>query len=309
MPTCEICGYESETEHGVASHKAVHSGSGSKKKEYECEECGKSFEDYPSRREGRGCENFFCSRECKNSYETKEKFYFECTVCGDDVVRNPSTVDEMGGYDIDNHFCSKECESVYKSEEWIGEDHPSWIDNTVERSCDECGDDITVNEYYLDKQENFFCSENCHTEHQLEYDRYGECTWCGDEFELQPRQRFGTSTPLCSTECSRRWMSEQRSGDGNPMWRGGKRRYYGPNWIQSRSKVIERDNEECQLCGTTRNDHYDKYGRDLDVHHITPLREFEDDYESANRSENLVTLCRQCHVTVEHNDVDVEELV
>lgn len=217
MPTCEICGYESETEHGVASHKAVHSGSGSKKKEYECEECGKSFEDYPSRREGRGRENFFCSRDCKDEYETKEKFYFECTVCGDDVVRHPSTVDEVGGYDIDNHFCSKDCESVYKSEEWVKE--------------------------------------------------------------------------------------------GHPLWNGGNGIDYGPNWKQSRRDVLERDNRECKLCSMTREEHYAEYGRDLDVHHIKSIREFDGNYESANQSDNLITLCRQCHVTVEHNDVDVEELV
>jgi len=309
MPECEICGYESETEHGVATHKAVHDGDGSKKRTYQCEQCGDTFEDYPSRREGRGRENFFCSRNCKDEYARKEKLYFECEVCGDEVVRHPSTAQAMGDYDIQNHFCSKQCESVYKTEEWVGEKHPRWKDNTVEKSCDECGVAIEVNKYYLDKQNNFFCSHSCHTEYQLVYDRYGECEWCGDEFELQPRQRRGLNTLLCSDECSRSWMSKNRSGEENPMWRGGKEKYYGANWLQSRRKVLERDDKECQFCGKTREEHYESYGQDLDVHHIKPIREFDGDYETANKQSNLITLCRSCHTEAEHHDLDAAELL
>lgn len=215
MPECEICGYESETEHGVATHKAVHSDGGSKKKEYRCEECGETFEDYPSRREGRGREDFFCSRDCKNTYETKEKHHFDCEVCGKDVVRQPSAVSEMGDYEIRNHFCSKECESVYKSDEWVGEDHPSWM------------------------------------------------------------------------------------GVG-----GGHE--YGPNWSEVRERAIEDGGSECRSCGMTREEHFSVYNQDLDVHHKTPVRTFDGDYEAANRIENLAVLCRKCHMSLEHDNLSLE---
>jgi predicted HNH restriction endonuclease len=44
----------------------------------------------------------------------------------------------------------------------------------------------------------------------------------------------------------------------------------------------------------TESDHYSEYGRALDVHHITPAREFEDG-EKRNAMENLISLCVRCH--------------
>lgn len=90
------------------------------------------------------------------------------------------------------------------------------------------------------------------------------------------------------------------SGKNHHNWKGGGYRYYGPYWSESRSAVIERDDETCRLCGETE---------DLQVHHITPARLFGEDYQSMNEESNLVCLCRDCHnrwegrfIECEHNE-------
>ena len=76
---------------------------------------------------------------------------------------------------------------------------------------------------------------------------------------------------------------------------------YGPNWPQQRDAARARDGYRCTRCGVTEDD----TGREHDVHHLQPFREFgyvrgvNDFYVEANRLENLITLCRSCHRAVE----------
>jgi len=70
----------------------------------------------------------------------------------------------------------------------------------------------------------------------------------------------------------------------------------GPNWAEQRDKARQRDNSCCQHCGAP-----ERPGRQHDVHHLRPFREFgyvpgqNARYLEANRLENLVTLCPACH--------------
>ncbi len=58
---------------------------------------------------------------------------------------------------------------------------------------------------------------------------------------------------------------------------------YGVDWTGTlRRNIRERDNYTCQLCGARQED------RVFDVHHI----DFDKDN---NKSENLITLCGDCH--------------
>jgi DEAD/DEAH box helicase domain-containing protein len=75
---------------------------------------------------------------------------------------------------------------------------------------------------------------------------------------------------------------------------------YGPQWPTIRERVRARDGFRCQMCGrpeTTRQHH---------VHHKIPFRMFRDaagkiQREQANRLDNLVTLCPECHKKAETN--------
>nr|WP_290665128.1 DEAD/DEAH box helicase [Ardenticatena sp.] len=82
------------------------------------------------------------------------------------------------------------------------------------------------------------------------------------------------------------------------------RRDYGPNWETQRRKARERDGFRCQVCGISERE----LGRELDVHHKRPFREFGYDptdparanrYLEANALENLISLCPACHRRVE----------
>ncbi len=63
----------------------------------------------------------------------------------------------------------------------------------------------------------------------------------------------------------------------------------------NREKAIIRDGEKCVSCQMTRNEHFNKYGRDITVDHIdgngrnTPLK------LRNNSISNLQTLCLSCH--------------
>ena len=76
--------------------------------------------------------------------------------------------------------------------------------------------------------------------------------------------------------------------------------YRGPNWDTQRQRARERDGFRCQHCSAP-----EKPNRQHDVHHLRPFREFNyvpgqnEAYLEANRLENLVTLCRSCHLRAE----------
>ncbi|MEJ2353876.1 MAG: DUF1998 domain-containing protein, partial [Anaerolineales bacterium] len=67
---------------------------------------------------------------------------------------------------------------------------------------------------------------------------------------------------------------------------------YGPDWKNIRQRVLNRDGNRCQVCGTTG------IGRPLQVHHIPPFRSFTS-RETANQLQNLITLCPTCHQLAE----------
>lgn len=86
------------------------------------------------------------------------------------------------------------------------------------------------------------------------------------------------------------------SGENNPRWKGGYEPYYGTSWSNAREKARERDNYTCQVCGLTENE----LGQEVDVHHIIPFFEFGvENHKEANSLDNLVCLCRICHVNIE----------
>lgn len=90
---------------------------------------------------------------------------------------------------------------------------------------------------------------------------------------------------------------------------------YGPNWKSQRLRALDRDNHQCRMCGASSDltgfqpDGLESEeglqkpvrSRSLHVHHIRPFREFNyvpgqnENYQAANRLDNLITLCPGCH--------------
>jgi len=71
------------------------------------------------------------------------------------------------------------------------------------------------------------------------------------------------------------------------LWNADKNNY-GPDWSQIRKKVLRRDGNRCQVCGSSG------HGQPLHVHHIQPFKSFTS-RETANQLQNLITLCPSCH--------------
>lgn len=75
---------------------------------------------------------------------------------------------------------------------------------------------------------------------------------------------------------------------------------YGPNWEAQRELARQRDGYRCRVCGAP-----ERAGRQHDVHHLVPFREFgyvpgqNDRYLQANDLGNLITVCHTCHTRIE----------
>lgn len=91
------------------------------------------------------------------------------------------------------------------------------------------------------------------------------------------------------------------TGEDHHQWAGGFSQSYGEGWIASRREALKRDEHECVNCGITSPQHKEETGQDLHVHHIEPVRTFEMK-EDAHELDNLMTLCRDCHLDLEHSD-------
>ena len=77
-------------------------------------------------------------------------------------------------------------------------------------------------------------------------------------------------------------------------------RSYGPDWAEQRNRARARDQYRCRNCGRP-----ELPGKQLDVHHLQPFRTFDyrpgenDNYLRANRLDNLISLCPDCHRQLE----------
>lgn len=65
--------------------------------------------------------------------------------------------------------------------------------------------------------------------------------------------------------------------------------YRGPGWRSKRQQIQQRAGGKCELC--TRQEV-------LDTHHRIPARRFNT-FEEANRTENLIGVCKSCHGHIE----------
>lgn len=187
----------------------------------------------------------------------------------------------------------------------------SHIAKTVTVSCTICGTTETRLKSDIEGVRNVFCSQEClHTwrseeftgdDHPLSNKVTFECDWCGEQRRRRPSVVNIRYYNFCDVECMGEWRSKHRSGDQAPAWKGGGEFYRGENWLSQREACLERDDYECQECGLSEAEHFNEYGRQLEVHHKTAVREFykkcdgKPDFAEMNALTNLVTLCIPCH--------------
>lgn len=109
---------------------------------------------------------------------------------------------------------------------------------------------------------------------------------------------------------SRIWTEERReearkraSGENNANWKGGRTGELRKKKTNAPAKTViavrERDKNECQMCGMTKKEN----GRNMDVHHIVPYLDSRN-----NDMENLISLCRSCHIIADRNNYTLKEI-
>jgi len=81
-------------------------------------------------------------------------------------------------------------------------------------------------------------------------------------------------------------------------WSDGVYWDYGPDWKERREERLDVDDNWCVVCGMTMEQHKEKHGKELCVHHIQARSSFVEGGEvqqEANDVNNLITLCEKCH--------------
>lgn len=260
---------------------------------HECPTCGRVFDArrglgvHHSRVHGERLSN----RECA---ECGERFYSE----------------------YERKYCSEEC--LDEGVSFEGKAHPNYSGGKETTSCDICGAEF---DYYPSDKEGKYCSDCVENEpwrdppvvEGSDHPRWvgGRSTYacevCGETIERYPSELSGDVT-LCSPDCQSEWVSEAFAGDGHPNWEGGTTESYGRGWNETRSKALERDDYECVVCGTGK----EELGRNPDVHHIVPVRAFREsddhDVTDAHYPENVVTLCPPCHRKADFGKIPKDRL-
>jgi 5-methylcytosine-specific restriction endonuclease McrA len=128
------------------------------------------------------------------------------------------------------------------------------------------------------------CSKQCKDESQRRPGSY-ECLACAKT--VSTNRSDALTRKYCSHECYRlHYNSMFFIGSQNGNWRGGRALSYGARWKRIKEQIRARD-RFCQSCGKSP----EQNGRALDVHHVHPFR-----FSGDNSPENLVTLCRSCHM-------------
>ncbi|MGG7058721.1 HNH endonuclease [Clostridium tertium] len=77
-------------------------------------------------------------------------------------------------------------------------------------------------------------------------------------------------------------------------------------WKKKRNYIKDRDKGLCQVCIRKLYNTLKQYNyKDIEVHHITPLRE---DYELRLDDDNLISLCKYHHELAENGEIPRELL-
>jgi len=174
----------------------------------------------------------------------------------------------------------------------------------------------TIFQYYPSEKSGHYCPD-CVTDEDVDCTLHQQsskqvtvpCSHCGDQVSLFESEANEKSEHFCDRDCYRDWLSSTQRTEGkwrqsdNPNWNGGvdDDSFYGQGWPRARKQTLERDNHTCQRCGDSKDD----LGQNPDVHHKRPVRTF-DDPRDAHTLDNLICLCRACHLTVEREDVAIK---
>ena len=218
------------------------------------------------------------------------------------------------GFSVPSYFaakritCSKTCQYKRRARMMTGASNPQA--NRINGLCESCGKTVEQPASQWKLSRRHFCNLTCKGA-WASLNRVGEanssyssvpvaCFHCGKEVLKIASKRKRNKENFCSHECYSTSRAERFSGPDSASWRGGYKRYYGPNWRTQKRLARARDSHTCQRCGVTEK----LLGKKLDVHHLKPFRMFgyipevNENYLEANTLDNLICFCHLCHLKV-----------
>jgi len=143
----------------------------------------------------------------------------------------------------------------------------------------------------------------------------GICDYCGEEL-IQRRSDYKRSNHhFCNKQCEGEWNKINRQGEKAGGWQGGKTALCDQirnsfQYKQWRKDVFDRDNYECQECGSRSKSGEPVY---IEAHHkkqmaviITKnnITNFDEALECIELwdVENGITFCKDCHNKQDHTN-------
>lgn len=178
----------------------------------------------------------------------------------------------------DRAFYDEKAQRVYcdDCDPNAGAHNGNWRDAKESTTCDSCGDQF---EFYPSDKEGIFCTTCVEEDGTFEgtgYWQRGErvetaCKYCGENREVLLSAVERGEERFCNQDRLGSWLSENRRGPDHHQWTENDATYTG-EWWSVREAALERDSRQCQRCGTVA----EAPNRSLDVHHIVPVRTFDD---------------------------------
>lgn len=216
-----------------------------------------------------------------------DKIKYNCYKCG------KTNKVPKGRYKKDKpNYCSNECYQEIRKE-----------NASIHHNCPACGKTFKTKKHLVKNRECHTCSPECRMKQLHETIKTErktvECSapTCQKQVTRKTTILNKHPNPVCSTKCLSNFLSQHFKGENGPGYihgNHGERKYPG-KFANKREKIIQRDNEKCQICGLKRGKHKEKYTLDIEVHHI------DNDPEN-NKDNNLITLCTSCNIKIEHEN-------
>lgn len=230
------------------------------------------------------------------------KELFNCAWCGKQIKRyrfNPH------GKEIQNHFCDNKCKGKWQrkqredlgyTKEWLYEQYI-----IKKRTANDIAKEVNrdpkrvwewIRDYGIETRKRGYGNPDNWLKKGNKLNVNRKLSEEHKEKIRQARLRDGHVPYLVN---GKHWLKQE--GVHSPAWKGGvtperQAIYSSQEWKNAVKKVWKRDNATCQLCGKSQNEH-----RDLKfhIHHLYPFADYE---RLRTNPDNLVLLCKDCHLFV-----------
>jgi len=221
-----------------------------------------------------------------------------CDECGIVFARRPG----RGGY------CSQECYKAFRDRQ----------------KRQTCSDGLTYQQrHYRQHKARYRANSDAYAEKHQDVIRAYRCEWarkryghkplvriervelscghCGKVLSLQPNEVHQDGKNYCNMACRDADYKARWAGDKSHRWQGGKTAEMqiirtSADYRAWRLEVFRRDWFTCQRCGAK--------GGIIHAHHIKPHSLYP---ELRLRTENGITICRECHTRVHGQRAEIVE--